>query len=71
MRAAEALRLLLAGRLSQSLHQKLVGLLEHFVYVFALKGNMLAAFYKALKGAVGADGLITHPDAVVTPAADL
>lgn len=40
-----------------------MGLLEHFVHIFALKPNLMVAFYASLGTAIGGDGLLTHPDA--------
>ena len=63
LRAAVMLRTLLAGQLTLSALQKLLGLLQHFVAVFALKQNMMQGMYAPLGGDEVTFGVLKHPEA--------
>ena len=66
LRAAVMLRTLLAGSLKLSALQKLLGLRQHFVAVFALKQNMMQGMYAPLGGDEVEDGVPKQPEAKAT-----
>ena len=66
LRAAVMLRTLLAGSLTLSALQKLLGLRQHFVAVFALKQNMMQGMYAPLGGDEVEDGVPKQPEAKAT-----
>jgi len=50
IKAIQELKRLLAGKLTVSALRKMMGLIEHFIYLLALKRNLVAALYEPLKG---------------------
>ena len=67
IRAIYKLKLLLAGKLSMSQLQKLNGLLQHFVSVFALKHNWTSGMYVLFNAAEMDGGVLRHPEARAEP----
>ena len=67
IRAIYKLKLLLAGKLSMSQLQKLNGLLQHFVSVFALKNNWTSGMYVLFNAAEMDGGVLRHPEARAEP----
>ena len=67
IRAMQRLRLFLAGKLTMAQLQKLNGLLEHFVHVFALRRNMMAEMYVHFDGQELEDGYLREPSKIALP----
>ena len=68
IRAIQSLKVFMVGELTQSLLQKLLGLLEHFCHAFALSKSMMVHLRDSLQ-LVTQDGetRLKHPEALVNP----
>ena len=67
LRALQSLRTFLAGRLTLSALQKLNGLLEHFVHIFALGRDMMADMYLQSDQPEMDSGILRQPSKLVPP----
>ena len=68
IRAIDSLKVFMAGKRTQSLLQKLLGLLEHFCHVFALERCMMAHMRDSLQmPTVDGETVLRHPEALVSP----